>query len=413
MVPKLFKILRNTTIFYTNVAAVKIYMEMEQIVEEFVEPMDYYFRDDFDDNFTLCDTEYKNFDNLDTRKRVNIIFLCTDLTDRGKCKHIVDAALALKACGHKITIVTCAYLDNVYNQDLSEIKFILYKFDMAQQHRPASDVRFLNTWFLKSSLQNADEILVPNKIFSGIYQRFCSPEKPHLMVCQPHIDVRQLKSEKLITMQEILENIREASYIYLVLGEYHKTSNFELIIEAFHMLLLNLHHNVHNKLHLVISGHCSRSNRHHAQYYRYLQRKVHDHRLLDRVTFSRRLDKCHKKTLMTNAIAILDPAVDVLFNRYLLEAMALRRPIIATDTGFAEEVLVHGTSAYLVPPTAEHFSAAMADILVNKQNGEFIANLAYREFQKTYSFEAYGKRLNDLVYKYCDKRKNTKILSRT
>lgn len=116
-------------------------------------------------------------------------------------------------------------------------------------------------------------------------------------------------------------------------GEFHPRSNFELAIDAFYLVIHSVQHQTHRKMHLVLSGHCSRRDFGQRNYYRKLQHRVRTLNLVGHVTFSKRMAKCHKKTLMMHAVALLDTSIDSLFNRYVLEAMALGRPVIAPDSG--------------------------------------------------------------------------------
>lgn len=76
--------------------------------------------------------------------------------------------------------------------------------------------------------------------------------------------------------------------------------------------------------------------------------------------------------------------------------------------GFTNEVLQNGVTGYVITPTAEHFSAAMTEILFNTEKGDFIGKMANCEFIKLFSMEAFSSRVHGIVSKYFEFKEELK-----
>jgi glycosyltransferase involved in cell wall biosynthesis len=83
----------------------------------------------------------------------------------------------------------------------------------------------------------------------------------------------------------------------------------------------------------------------------------------------------------------------------LLEAMACKTPIIATNVGGNKELLVHNKTALLIEPAnSNELLKEIMGMLDNKKKRENIAKSAYDEVQK-YDWSSVGQLYLDLYEK--------------
>ena len=80
--------------------------------------------------------------------------------------------------------------------------------------------------------------------------------------------------------------------------------------------------------------------------------------------------------------------------RALLEAGALRRPIVATDVGGVAEIVEHGRSGLLVEPgNPEALAAAVASLLNDRAKAAALAAEARRKVERDFSLEKHTEKM--------------------
>ena len=83
----------------------------------------------------------------------------------------------------------------------------------------------------------------------------------------------------------------------------------------------------------------------------------------------------------------------------LLEAMATRRPVIATAVGGIPEVIEHGVNGWLIPPEDPLVLAEAIGLLLRSPDlRERLSNGAYQRVCARYSTEVTIKKLLDIYY---------------
>lgn len=80
----------------------------------------------------------------------------------------------------------------------------------------------------------------------------------------------------------------------------------------------------------------------------------------------------------------------------LLEAIAAKRPVIATKVGGVPKVIEEGSSGRLVPPAdAKALAMAIRDLLVDPEEGRRMAEKAYETVKETFSADTMTRRYLD------------------
>ena len=87
--------------------------------------------------------------------------------------------------------------------------------------------------------------------------------------------------------------------------------------------------------------------------------------------------------LIRGSDILIQPSILEGISSTILEAMACKTPVIATNTGGNKEILVHNKSGILVQPNSqEQFLNQILDLISNKQKAAKLSEEAYKQVQK-------------------------------
>jgi len=105
------------------------------------------------------------------------------------------------------------------------------------------------------------------------------------------------------------------------------------------------------------------------RYYNHLQNRIHELGLQGHVLFlGARTDVAE---LVSLADVFVLPSLTEAFPRVTLEAMALAKPVIATDVGGCSEQIDQGVTGYLVPPrNSDALADAVIEVLADENRGK-------------------------------------------
>jgi glycosyltransferase involved in cell wall biosynthesis len=98
---------------------------------------------------------------------------------------------------------------------------------------------------------------------------------------------------------------------------------------------------------------------------------------------------------LKSADIFVNPSLSEGLPNIVLEAMALKIPVIATSVGGVPELITHGESGILVPPGDDRAMAqSILELLNFRPLGQKLAENAYRTILESYSFD---KQMHDLA----------------
>lgn len=115
------------------------------------------------------------------------------------------------------------------------------------------------------------------------------------------------------------------------------------------------------------------------------------------ITLLKQLPTLYQKTLIERSVALLHPTPEDPFPGAILAAMRLGKPIISTNSGFSEEVLVNRISGLLVEPEPFRFAVAMHRLIQKHSLRQFVGNMARGAFQEHFCFDAFSRKLDGMV----------------
>ena len=137
-----------------------------------------------------------------------------------------------------------------------------------------------------------------------------------------------------------------------------------------------------------------------------LQAVVRDLHLEDRLTLlGRRGDMPEVYSAMD--VFVLSSHDEGMSNA-ILEAMAMEKPVVATDVGGTGEVIVHGQSGLLVPPKDPGaLAAAITEVLAQPERARAIGQLGRRIVEERFSADAMVRQMEQLYVNLLARRGTT------
>lgn len=118
-----------------------------------------------------------------------------------------------------------------------------------------------------------------------------------------------------------------------------------------------------------------------------LERLAHELGIRDRVSFAGHREDI--PAVMRALDLFVLPSLYEPFGRVLIEAMAARRPIVASRAGGVPEIVLDGETGVLVPPgDPEALADAIADLVIDRAKAERLAAAGRARVEKHFSLEA-------------------------
>jgi len=93
---------------------------------------------------------------------------------------------------------------------------------------------------------------------------------------------------------------------------------------------------------------------------------------------------------LRRSIALLYTPSNEHFGIVPLEAMYLKKPVIAVDSGGPRETVVNGVTGFLCPSNENHFAVSMARMIREQELGKKFGNAGHQRFLDHFSFNAFS-----------------------
>lgn len=330
------------------------------------------------------------------RPKDTVIVLCTDLSNKAYARHVVDAAKALDIYGYNVILVTNTYkpyrsLKKIkivevgtwlprsflgYFRNLCYIlrsAYVAYWLSVCGPHNPTmvfceahkivlpilnwgefkvayfqylygdvnqgkiKQVSIKSSWLSRLCLPFANAVLVPSKQYKEIFEKAYKDLHFNPIIMYPYIHTRSLEKatfEDLYKKQIVPgECYNTANTIFLVIGEYLDRSNFELAVKAFEYLMTVVDKIIKPTIYLIVAGYNSTFTKSNLAYYEKIKKMVKMSRCSKHCVLLRKTSMAEKKTLIELSSALVHTPADEIYNKNILEAMSMGKPVIATNSG--------------------------------------------------------------------------------
>lgn len=390
----------------------------------------------------------------------SIAFLHPDLGIGGAERLIVDCALALKKCDHSITIFTCHHdqnhcFDETKNGQLNviclgdwiprstfgrlkafwafirmiylSIYFILnYQFDIVICDQISSGIPILTLFkqkcifychfpdqlltkrdsFLKKIYRYpidyleewttgfANIILVNSHFTDEIFHKtFKSLANISTEILYPCLNLENFDKYQSNNIDRLLTDTKT---IFLSINRYERKKNLSLAIQAL-KILYDKNGLIDKSVHLIIAGGYDNQNVENIEHYEELIQLARYLKMDKNITFLKNLSDQQKHDLLVQCTAVLYTPENEHFGIVPIEAMYMKKPVIAINSGGPKETIIDNETGLLCESNSNSFSNAMLRFIVDENLSVEMGNKGHDRVVKHFNYTNFKNRLNKIV----------------
>lgn len=241
----------------------------------------------------------------------------------------------------------------------------------------------------------AHQVLVNSKFTATkFHETFKSLSRVHPTVLHPSLNFSAFDQEPEPLTVAIPNTV---CCLFLSINRYERKKNLLLAIEAFARFMNGLDATERTRAHLVMAGGYDERVVENKEYYMEIRTAAEKLRISDHITFIRSFTDCQKVSLLHRCQALLYTPSNEHFGICPLEGMYMRVPVVAVNSGGPLETVLDEETGYLCRPTPEAFSQVMERLYSDREEAEAMGETARNHVIKNFSFEAFTRKLNDIV----------------
>lgn len=253
-------------------------------------------------------------------------------------------------------------------------------------------------WLEERTTGMADCILVNSQFTAAIFKEtFKSLSHIDPSVLYPSLNVTSFDS----TIPEKLDDLipQGKKFLFLSINRYERKKNLSLALEALVKLRGRLAAQDWNKVHLIMAGGYDERVQENVEHYQELKTMVQQAELGPFVTFLRSFSDQQKISLLHGCTCVLYTPSNEHFGIVPLEAMYMRCPVIAVNSGGPLESIVHSVTGFLCEPDPLHFSEAIEKFIQEPSLKATMGLAGRARVKEKFSSEAFTEQLYQYVTK--------------
>ncbi|XP_068092588.1 alpha-1,3/1,6-mannosyltransferase ALG2 [Hyperolius riggenbachi] len=310
-----------------------------------------------------------------------IVFLSGEQFDVVFCDQVSACIPVFKLARNKKPVLFyCHFPDQLLTQRISLIKKI---------YRAPID------WLEETTTGMADCIVVNSQFTAKIFQEtFSSLSHLKPNVLYPSLNVRNFECNVLDDLGELVPKGREI--IFLSINRYERKKNLNLALESLCVLRDKLSTVDWENIHLILAGGYDERVKENVEHYEELKNLAANYKIGSHITFLRSFSDKEKLDLLHNCTCILYTPSNEHFGIVPVEAMYMKCPVIAVNSGGPLESIVDNVTGFLCPPIAEAFSEAMEKFVKDHTLKTTMGMSGHARVKEKFSFEAFS----DQIYHY-------------
>ena len=182
----------------------------------------------------------------------------------------------------------------------------------------------------------------------------------------------------------------EAARSFIAIGMQSRLSeskDHQTLIDAFALLLKNIPADKPVKLFIAGDGICREA----------LEKQVHTLHIADSVVFTGMLEETQLPAFINSLDIYVHATLGETMSTAIMQVMASRKPIIASDVLGVDNMIKHNENGILVPARdAEKLSSAILELILNNDKAAELAGNAYRFAKDNYSNKTMLKSYNKI-----------------
>ncbi|XP_023444564.2 alpha-1,3/1,6-mannosyltransferase ALG2 [Dasypus novemcinctus] len=253
-------------------------------------------------------------------------------------------------------------------------------------------------WVEEHTTGMADCIVVNSRFTAGVFKdTFKSLSYIDPDVLYPSLNVASFDTAVPEKLDDLVP--KEKEFLFLSINRYERKKNLPLALEALVELRGRLTSQDWDRVHLIVAGGYDERVSENVEHYQELKNMVQQSGLGQNVTFLRSFSDKRKISLLHGCTCVLYTPSHEHFGIVPLEAMYMRCPVIAVNSGGPLESIVHGCTGFLCEPDPVHFSEAMEKFIHNPSLKTTMGMAGRARVKEKFSSEAFTEQLYQYVTK--------------
>jgi len=255
--------------------------------------------------------------------------------------------------------------------------------------------RFPIDFVEKFSLSFANAILYNSKFTGSVYQKyfdFVKATDPIVLYPVPNIN-------NLISSNDFLPiDISDDAVLFLSINRYEHKKNIDLALKAFALLRNEFLNSIQReKLVFVHFGGYDELCLENEEVFAHLQDLIESLQIGDCAFLLKSCSNDVKVNFLKRSTALLYTPSNEHFGIVPLEAMFLKCPVIAVNSGGPLETVVDGETGFLCDPEPGQFSKSMKRLVTESGLKNKMGLGGHLRVSKIFSFQAFQESLNQIV----------------
>jgi len=185
--------------------------------------------------------------------------------------------------------------------------------------------------------------------------------------------------------------------LFLSINRFERKKNLPLALESLAYLKTQLSSDRFAHVHMVVAGGYDNANAENKEHYLELLNLVDELELSDKVTFLRSFSDSDKVHLLEACTCLLYTPSNEHFGIVPIEAMFMRRPVIAVKSGGPLETIVDSETGFLCESQPADFSKVMMKFLVDPSLRDRMGEAGCERVRDNFSFSAFSEKLETIV----------------
>ncbi|KFQ01030.1 Alpha-1,3/1,6-mannosyltransferase ALG2, partial [Leptosomus discolor] len=251
-------------------------------------------------------------------------------------------------------------------------------------------------WLEEYTTGMADCIVVNSKFTASVFKgTFKSLAHINPDVLYPSLNISSFETVVPVDIADLI--LKKKKFLFLSINRYERKKNLVLALEALHELRGRLDSHEWAEVHLVMAGGYDKRVLENVEHYEELRRLAAKLGLNNHVTFLRSFSDEQKISLFRNSVGVLYTPSNEHFGIVPLEAMYMRCPVIAVNSGGPLETVVHNVTGFLCDPLPTQFSEAMEKIIRDPLLKNTMGAAGRARVMEKFSLEAFTKQLYQYI----------------
>ncbi|NXF99667.1 ALG2 mannosyltransferase, partial [Sakesphorus luctuosus] len=253
-------------------------------------------------------------------------------------------------------------------------------------------------WLEEYTTGMADCIVVNSKFTASVFKdTFKSLSHINPDVLYPSLNISSFET---IVPADIADLIpKQKKFLFVSINRYERKKNLPLALEALHELQGRLSSHQWNEVHLVVAGGYDKRVLENVEHYEELRRLAARLGVNDHVTFLRSFSDEQKISLFSNSVCVLYTPSNEHFGIVPLEAMYMRCPVIAVNSGGPLESILHNVTGFLCDPQPTQFAEAMEKIVRDPLLKDAMGAAGRVRVMEKFSSESFSEQLYQYIHR--------------